>query len=108
MHCEPSENRLRLIVENSPDGLFQQDRDLRYTWLPGQFFCGIAARNLLGKTDSDFFPRDEARRMTEMKQKVMETGVGIRTDIHMLVGGREKYLTVFMNPGVAMREKSQG
>jgi diguanylate cyclase (GGDEF)-like protein/PAS domain S-box-containing protein len=93
-----SENRLRLIVENSPDGLFQQDRDLRYTWLPGQFFCGIAARNLLGKTDSDFFPRDEARRMTEMKQKVMETGVGIRTDIHMLVGGREKYFDVFYEP----------
>jgi len=36
-----SESRLRLIIENSPDRIFQQDENLRYTWYSGAPIQGM-------------------------------------------------------------------
>jgi two-component system, NarL family, response regulator LiaR len=55
--------------------VYEQDRDLRYTWL----FNPIRARTpeqIIGKTDADFVLPEEAERLTEVKQRVLQTGKG--------------------------------
>ena len=49
-----NESRLRLIVLNSPDQIFQQDLDFRYTWIPRKAIPSLKS-DILGRTDSEIF-----------------------------------------------------
>ncbi|MBZ0155986.1 MAG: PAS domain S-box protein [Alphaproteobacteria bacterium] len=81
-----SEERLALIISKSPDMVFQQDRELRYVWitnLPPPFLEG----EVLGKTDFDLFPPEEAEPLVKYKRKVLETGSGLRFEMEVTYGG---------------------
>lgn len=80
-----SEERLRMAVEVSPVVLFQQDRDLRYTWIHNPQL-GYDAETILGKTDTDLLPNEDGERLTEIKRRVLETGIGAREEIRTTVG----------------------
>lgn len=92
-----SEGRLRLIVENSPDRIFQQDEHLKYTWFSGAPIRGMPF-NIIGKTDSDIFLPNSARLLTETKKKVLETGTGARLQLHHPYQGRDFYYEFFFEP----------
>ncbi len=68
-----SEEKFRLLTENSPDLIFIQDRDLRYTWVLNPQL-GLMTEDMVGKTDYDFLTREEADKLTLVKRQVLVTG----------------------------------
>jgi two-component system sensor histidine kinase UhpB len=69
-----SEIFLESIVENIPDMIFVKDaRELRFVRFnkAGEELLGHARRNLIGKSDYDFFPADEADFFTRADRDVL-------------------------------------
>lgn len=85
-----SEERFRFAVEKSPDMMFYQDPDLRFTWLskPGR---SRTTEQMMGRTEFDLMPPEDARRLQEIKRRVMATGVGERSEIGVRQGDSIRY-----------------
>ncbi len=75
-----SEERFRVALRRSQFMVFNQDRDLRYTWVYNSL-PGFAAGGLLEKTDAEIMGEENARRLTEFKRAVIATGIGTHTDV---------------------------
>jgi len=92
-----SEARFRLALLNKPIAVFQQDRDLRYTWIhnPHRDF---SVEMIVGKTDADLMPPEYARPLTELKQRVMETGVGAREELNTPINGLPSWWDITVEP----------
>ena len=70
--------RLQLALDSSAVVLFQQDRDLRYTWIYNPAL-GFDAAQVVGKRDVDLLEiAADAVTITAQKQNVLRTGVGQR------------------------------
>ncbi|MBZ5546899.1 MAG: sigma 54-interacting transcriptional regulator [Acidobacteriia bacterium] len=82
-----SEERLRIALKSAPIKVFNQDRDLRYTWAHN-LSGGWAEGDFLGKTDEEIFEPETAARMRTLKQSVLETGNGKR-EVMTLTGHGE-------------------
>jgi PAS domain S-box-containing protein len=65
--------RFRAIVENTPDHIIMQDRDLRYTMVVNPQL-GLTEAGMLGKTDQEILPSQEAEALTEVKRRVLKSG----------------------------------
>ncbi len=83
-----SAERFRVALKNSPIMVFNQDRELRYTWIYNPP-PGSSPGEVLGRTDEELFPPDEASRLTEIKRRVLETGTGAREEVKVTYKGRE-------------------
>jgi len=70
---QESETRFRAIARNTPDHLFIQDRDLRYTLVVNPQL-GLTEADMLGRTDRDFLSGEGAEQLTAVKQQVLATG----------------------------------
>jgi diguanylate cyclase (GGDEF)-like protein/PAS domain S-box-containing protein len=90
-----AEESLRLVTEKSADQVFQQDMNLRYTWAP--HIKGLAA-NLIGKTDFDIFPREEAARLENIKKDILNTGRGAKTELKIKIRDEERFYDAFFEP----------
>ncbi len=86
-----SEQRFRVALQGSPITVFNQDRDLRYTWMYNSRFVSAAPQDYLGRAHDDFFLPDDAARLTEIKRRVLETGMGRREPVELTAGGRKQY-----------------
>jgi formate hydrogenlyase transcriptional activator len=53
---------------------------------------------LLGKKPSEFFDPEEAARVTEIRRRVVETGVGVRHEVRIVDRGRKHYLDTTIEP----------
>ncbi|HEY2587949.1 MAG TPA: PAS domain S-box protein [Tepidisphaeraceae bacterium] len=82
-----SEERFRLVVQNSPDLMFYQDLDLRFTWF-SRTIAPFTTEGVLGLTDADFVPSDQAAGHIEAKRRVIRTGIGERIDTAITISGR--------------------
>lgn len=89
--------RLESAVRQTPVVFFQQDRELRYTWIYNRF-VDWEDLNLLGQTDAAFLPEDEARQLTEVKQSVMAANVARQTVIRMLRDGSPCFFQWIIKP----------
>jgi PAS domain S-box-containing protein len=92
------ETAFHQMISNFPDCLFLQDRDLRYTWFSSEKPFGIDASHALGKTEGELFSSSEAKRIREMKERVMLTGNRARTEVHLAIQGKERYLDSIYYP----------
>jgi PAS domain S-box-containing protein len=92
-----SEERFRFVANNVPDTLFFQDRELRYVWIfnPADPFV---ENQVVGKTDADLIAPEEAARLTEIKRRVLETGVGVRTELQLSPGGITRWYEARYEP----------
>jgi formate hydrogenlyase transcriptional activator len=92
-----SEERLRVALKHAPIKVFNQDRELRYTWvhnLPD----GWSERDFLGKTDEEVFGPETAARMKTLKQAVLETGEGKRDVLTVTTHGEILHCDVTIEP----------
>jgi len=67
------EEKFRVVSQSSPDHIVIQDRDLRYVWVLNPQL-GLSLGDMIGRTDYDILPKDEADRLTAVKKAVMSTG----------------------------------
>jgi PAS domain S-box-containing protein len=73
-----SEERFRIALKHSLVTVFQQDADLRYTWIYNpQLFLN---QEVIGKTDDQILGAVKAARMNELKKRVLETGKPVREE----------------------------
>jgi PAS domain S-box-containing protein len=92
-----SEARFRIALENSPIVVFNQDRELRYTWVYNPH-PGFDPQALLGKTDAELLPADDAARLAEIKRRVLETGVSAREEVKTTIGGQAFFYDLTVEP----------
>ncbi|HLO51328.1 MAG TPA: ATP-binding protein [Kamptonema sp.] len=92
-----SEARFQTALKNSPTVVFNQDLELRYTWIynPALGYC---VDSMLGKIDADMIDNVSAKHLTEIKKKVLETGIGTREEVKILVAGEFYFYDLTVEP----------
>jgi PAS domain S-box-containing protein len=81
-----SEERFRVALKDSPITVFNQDRDLRYTWIYNpQLYWQF---DVLGKTDEDVFGPKKSAKLTSLKRQVLTTGVALRDEVAVRNNGK--------------------
>ncbi|KUG21280.1 MAG: PAS domain S-box protein [Methanomicrobiaceae archaeon] len=88
---------LRAALRHSPAGVFFQDADLRYTWIHNPF-PGLAAGDLLGRTDREIFSPEDAARLTALKRRVLETGGVVRGCVRIGAGKSARFYDLALEP----------
>jgi PAS domain S-box-containing protein len=68
-----NEERFRALATNTPDHIIMHDNNLRYTWVLNPQL-GLTVQDMVGKTDFDILPEDDAVTLTQMKKEVLESG----------------------------------
>ena len=94
-----SEARFKAALNKAPIVVFNQDTELRYTWVydnsnSSQYHLADA----LGKTDTDIFPEREAAHMTVIKQQVLATGKGTAQEVNLSFGRKKLYYLLTIEP----------
>ncbi|MFM2062852.1 MAG: hypothetical protein RLZZ507_2522 [Cyanobacteriota bacterium] len=84
-----SEERFRIALNNSPIVVFNQDLNLRYTWIYNPAL-GYKVEDVVGKLDTDLFLAKDAEKLETWKRQVIETGQGIREEI--VIGTEDNFI----------------
>ncbi|HLP14679.1 MAG TPA: GAF domain-containing protein [Bacteroidota bacterium] len=66
------ESKFRAIAQFTPDHVIMQDCELRYTYVVNPQL-GLTEEEMIGRTDSDLFPPEEADTLTAVKRQVLHT-----------------------------------
>ncbi|OCQ89431.1 hybrid sensor histidine kinase/response regulator [Nostoc sp. MBR 210] len=98
-----SEERFRVALKNSPIFVFNQDRELRYTWVYNSI-SGWTNEDMLGKHDSELLPDADAQNLTTIKQGVLITGIGTRAEVLLTTPQGIRYYDLTVEP---LRNESQ-
>jgi hypothetical protein len=92
-----SEERFRVALKNSPVVVFNQDRELRYTWINSPVLAW-AVEGYVGQTDGEIVGGDEGARLMAIKQGVLESGIGTRTEATVTFQGETHYYDLTVEP----------
>ncbi|WP_328591252.1 histidine kinase dimerization/phospho-acceptor domain-containing protein [Methanolobus halotolerans] len=92
-----SQTRLKVALKNSPVILFNQDLELRYTWIhyPNPLFD---PNSVVGKTDNELLPSNDAMCLTNIKRGVIETGVMRREEVRTTIHGQPFFYDLTVEP----------
>jgi two-component system NtrC family sensor kinase len=89
------------LVETLPQKILRKDLDGRFTFA-NQRFCselGCNLKDILGKTDFDFFPRELAEKYRRDDRRVIESGQVLDVvEQHITPGGEKLYVQVMKTP----------
>ena len=92
-----SEERYRLALRTSSVVLFNQDRELRYTWISSPVLAW-ANKSYLGRTDAEIVGGEEGARLMAIKEGVMRDGIGTRTEAILTFDGARHYFDLTIEP----------
>ena len=98
--AEPSEKLLRRLVNDTLDLVFIKDRDGRYLVAnpASAQVAGRSVNEILGRTDEDVFPPEEARRLREADRRILASGQAETYDESFLVGGELRHFSTAKMP----------
>jgi PAS domain S-box-containing protein len=82
--------------------MFNQDRELRYTWVYNPH-AGFSSAEVLGKTDENLLSHHDAAALTALKRRVLETGAGESAEVTVTIEGQAVCYDLHVEP---MREGS--
>ncbi len=102
-----SEEPMRIALTASPVVVFNQDGKLRYTWVYNPH-SGFVDEQVIGKTDADLLPEEDAARLTTMKRAVLESGEGGRQQVRTTIKGRPFFYDLTVEPLRNTAAKSSG
>lgn len=92
-----SEERFRVALKGAPVVVFTQDLQLRYTWINSPVLAW-ERQDYIGKTDVEIVGGEEATRLTAIKEEVLRTGVGSRTEVSVTFEGLLRYFDLIVEP----------
>lgn len=92
-----SETRFRTALKHAPLVVFNQDQELRYTWVYNAV-PDSETDTMLGKTDSELLAPQEAQRLISIKQRVLTSGVGVREEVSLTINGELRYYDLTVEP----------
>jgi len=91
-----SEGRFRVALKNSPITVFNQDLQMRYTWIynPQLYW----QQEVLGKTDDEIIGPDKAAVLNKLKNRVLDTGAAVREEVVIPHNGGNYSLDITIEP----------
>ena len=92
-----SNERFRVALSGSPTAVYNQDRDLRYTWVYNLADVG-QPEDYLGKTDEEVYGAEEGSRLRALKQAVLDSGNGVRQELPLTTRGKQCYFDATVEP----------
>ena len=94
-----AEGRFRTALRTSGVSVFNQSRDLRYTWVHDPVL-GIQPDELVGRTDDEFFATlpETAERLTAIKRRVIETGEAAQEEVLIPWNGTDHWFDLIVDP----------
>jgi PAS domain S-box-containing protein len=93
-----AKQRFELAIRPTPVSVFNQDRDLRMTWVYNPA-PGYDASAIMGKRDSEFLERpDEAAAIEAVKLKAIETGEAQHTEVTAHINGLPRIYDLVVEP----------
>jgi PAS domain S-box-containing protein len=92
-----NEERFRLALKNAPIAVFNQDRELRYTWINSPALAW-GKQEYLGHTDAEIVGGEEGARLTAIKREVLRSGLGAHTETEVTSQGETYYLDMVVEP----------
>jgi formate hydrogenlyase transcriptional activator len=102
-----SEAHFRVALRSSRVVVFNQDRDLRYTWMHNPQI-GPSAESFIGKTLEDIVPGIDAADISAVKRGVIETGQGDRQQVALTIAGKRSFYDLSVEPLVDADGKVEG
>lgn len=92
-----SEERFRVALKNSPIVVFNQDLELRYTWINSPILAW-AQQDYVGHTDAEIIGGEEGARLMAIKQEVLRSGIATRTEATVTFQGEVHYYDLTIEP----------
>ncbi|KOP23311.1 ATPase [Hapalosiphon sp. MRB220] len=92
-----SEERFRVALKNSPIVVFNQDKELRYTWVYNTY-PGFINEEILGKQDLDLIAVADGKQLFDIKQRVLSTGIGTRKEVSIKTAQGIRYFDLTIEP----------
>jgi len=92
-----SEERFRVALKGAPVVVFTQDLQLCYTWINAPILAW-ESQDSIGKTDAEIVGGEEGARLTAIKQEVLRTGVGSRTEVSVAFEREVHYFDLIVEP----------
>jgi formate hydrogenlyase transcriptional activator len=91
-----NEERFRVALKDSPITVFNQDRDLRYTWIynPQSYW----QQDVIGKTDGEIIGAKKAASLVELKRRVLKTGSALRQEVMIPHNGKSYAFDISVEP----------
>ena len=91
--------RLNMALEGSAITIFEQDKDLRYTFMHNPPY-GTGIDEFLGKSDYDLFERDRHLEMYDAKLGLLETGEPADYELSAELAGEMRTFDVKLEPKI--------
>jgi PAS domain S-box-containing protein len=93
-----SERRFQTALANSPIAVFEQDLNLRYTWIYNPKL-GYRVDEVIGRSDADVMDPSCVAGLTEIKSRVIATGQPTREEVAVAAPGAPlEYYDLFVEP----------
>ncbi len=92
-----TEQRFSLTLKGSKITPFNQNKDLRYTWVYNQN-PSLSIEEVIGKTDEDLIAPEDAAVLTKMKRHVLQSGNREEETVRFTVGGKSFYYALCLEP----------
>ncbi len=90
---EDSEQLFRLAIAGSNQIVFSQDKNLIHTWIYNPH-PDFTQNDIIGKSDQDLHTPESAAVLTNIKEKVLETGIAFHGDIEIEVSSQKLFYTM--------------
>src|SRR5581483_11211820 len=89
--------RFEAALRGTPMTVFNQDRDLRFTWVYNP--VGVPdPSQIVGKTESDILEPEDAAASVAIKQEVLRSGKPYQGEYVVTLGGKRKYYHANIEP----------
>lgn len=91
-----SEERFRLALSSGDVVVYEQDADLRYTWVfphSHEFH-----QQLIGRTDTELTGDPQASLLTRLKRQVLTTGKPLREEVRVVLPKSVRYYDLMIEP----------
>jgi PAS domain S-box-containing protein len=92
-----SEERFQVALKHAPVTLFSQDLQLGYTWVSAPILAW-GRQNYIGRTDAEIIGGEEGDRLTVIKEEVLRSGAGLRTEVTVTYEGVSHYFDLVVMP----------
>jgi PAS domain S-box-containing protein len=89
--------RFEAALRGSIVTVFEQDDQLRYTWVYNPPM-GLDAADLIGRTDAEVFAPETARRLQAIKREALESGEPRREEVRIVRGATSTWLDLRAEP----------
>lgn len=85
------------LLEMTRTVVYTQDKNLIYTSMPN-IHPDFKFKNMIGKTDADFFDEQDAKKLEVIKKKVLKTGKPERETVSLKIAGEVRFYDLLVRP----------